>query len=125
MASTLTIESFNFDHMSDVELCETFDLWAPGNEPSAAWTELYALGRAAIIEEAHRRALAVTRRFVTITCGTEHIRDDQMVTGTTEEFLEAFGITADMINQELKADQGSITGVGSCGHRVVLDWEIT
>lgn len=114
-------DSFDFSNLSDVQLRETFDLWAPDNEPSAAWSELYALGRKAIIEECHRRALAISKRFVTITCGTEHTRSDEFFTGTAAEFMAAFGLR--MRNRVLRPE-GSATGVGVCGHQVVLDWEV-
>lgn len=84
--------TFVFGQLSDAWLRETFNEWSDDNAPSAEWAQLYAVGRKAIIEELHGRALAYVARDVQVTTWGDGASQERFV-GTVEEFALAFGIS--------------------------------
>lgn len=119
-------DSFDFSDLTDADLRVTFDLWATDNAPSGDWVELYAAGRAAIIEEAHRRALGIRKYEITITCYSRHSStgaswgDYETFVGTTPEFMERFGLRS--VNDPYRA-QGDAVGRSANGEQVTLEWQ--
>lgn len=119
-------DSFEFDHLSDAQLRETFDLWSPSNAGTSGWQELYAAGRAAIVEEAHRRALGIRKYEVTTTCYTQHSTtgaswvDYYTFVGTSQEFMREFGLR--LINRPF-ARRGEAVGRSANGEQVTMSWE--
>lgn len=131
ITATDHVNRFDFSKLNDVQLRETFHLWRPENTPgdSPEWLELYAAGRAAIIEETHRRALGIKVREVVITSTGRRVggwdghsfRNCDRHVGTASEFAEAFGLR--LINRPC-APQGSAKGVDGNGYEIELSWQV-
>lgn len=127
MTTTIaTTADFNFDHFTDEQLRETFELWAPTNLPGDQWAELYEVGRAAIIEEAHRRALGIRKYEVEVTCYARHSSTGaswfyfETFVGTTPEFMDRYGLR--LINRPC-AKQGEAVGYSANGEQVTMTWQ--
>lgn len=121
--------SFDFSKSTDAQLREAFDLWAPENTlgDTPEWREMYAAGRLAIIEEAHRRALGIKVREIVITSTGRRVggadghsfRGSDRHVGTAREFAEAFGLR--LVDRPC-ARQGSAKGVDGNGYEITLEW---
>jgi len=126
LTTTRYADSFDFSHLNDVQLRETFDLWAPGLADTEDWAELYAAGRAAIIEEAHRRALGIRKYEVEVTCYARHSSTGaswfygETFVGTTPEFAERYVLRS--VNAPYRAS-GSAIGRSANGEQVTMSWQ--
>lgn len=76
---------------------------------------------AEIVEEAHERALSTKIRYVTIYCTREGWSDNQRHVGDLTNFMADFGLTCAAMPG---MDQGCASGIGSCGHKVEIEWEV-
>lgn len=119
-------DSFEFNSLNDVQLRETFELWAPGNADTDDWAELYAAGQAAIIEEAHRRALGIRKYEVDVTCYAQHSSTgaswfyNETFVGTTPEFMERYALRG--VNAPYRAS-GEAVGRSANGEQVTMSWQ--
>lgn len=118
-------ESFDFSHLTDEQLRETFDVWASA-DGDAGWGELYAAGMVAIVEEAHRRALGIRKYEVDVTCYARHSTTGaswfygETFVGTTPEFMERYALRT--VNAPYRA-QGEAVGRSANGEQVTMTWQ--
>lgn len=131
MTTTSFASTFDFAHLSDTQLRETFDIWAADTgDQGEEWSELYRAGMAAIVEESHRRALGIKRREITISSygrrengwDSHSWMDNQVHVGTSAEFMEAFGLR---LTDRPYTNAGTATGVDGNGYHVTLEWQVS
>ena len=126
--------SFDFSRMTDVQLRETFELWAPENttNDTPEWRWMYETGRLAIIEETHRRALGMKVREVTVSSfgvnanGVRVVNaytNTERLVGTAREFMELFGLK---VGDLPARREGVLTNraTGPDGELVSIAWEV-
>lgn len=131
MTAIATAADFDFSHLSDTQLRETFDIWSKDDGAQGAeWSELYRVGMEAIVEESHRRALGIKRREITISSfgrrengwDGHSFLDNQVHVGTGAEFMEAFGLR---LTDRPFAATGKAVGVDGNGYHITLEWFVS